>query len=700
MPASRLRLGVDTGGTFTDAVIMNEETGDFNIDKVPSTPADPALSFHRIVSDALSTTGASADDISYLVHGTTVATNCIIEGKTARCALLTTSGFRDILEIARQIKPEPYNIFFDKPRPLVPRNLCLEIPERLDYEGNTVTPLDREAVLGAARQLRQEGVSSIATCFLHSYRNPIHEKMVEEILTRELPEVHVSISSEICPEFREYFRASTTIVNAAIAPIVAGYLNRMESRLKSLGFAQQLSVMQSNGGICTSEIARRKPVHLVESGPAAGVIVAAHIGMLSGSPHVISLDIGGTTAKAGLIQDGKPTVCSEFEVGSKATGRRLNTKATGYPIKSSVLDLVEIGAGGGSIAWVDPGGALRVGPQSAGAEPGPACYERGGSLPTLTDANLLLGRINPDYFLGGRMPLSVGAAREAIDREIASKLGLSAVEAACGMIEIANSNMIEALRLISVQRGFDPREFALVAFGGAGPLHANAIAAMLGIPKVIIPLSPGISSALGLLLADIKHDLVRTYIRKIHQADCTFLDLAFAGFESDGRRMLSREGIPESRQTFHREADLRYAGQSFELKIRFPDGPVTAASLATLEAEFHRSHEQAYGHSSPGEPVEIVNLRLIALGSIPKPRPPRIAQSTNGQGAVHKANRPVCFEPDTGYVPVPVYDRYRLTAQTVLEGPAIIEEFDSTVVLHPGYAANVDEFGSIQITQR
>jgi N-methylhydantoinase A len=363
-----------------------------------------------------------------------------------------------------------------------------------------------------------------------------------------------------------------------------------------------------------------------------------------------------------------------------------------------VLDLVEIGAGGGSIAWVDPGGALRVGPRSAGADPGPACYERGGTLPTLTDANLVLGRINPEYFLGGRMRLSVGAAREAIEREIASRLGLDVVEAACGMVEIANSTMIEALRLISVQRGFDPREFALVAFGGAGPLHANAIAALLGIPKVIIPLSPGISSALGLLLADIKHDLVRTYIRKIHQADCTFLDSAFADFEKEGRRMLSEEGIPGIRQTFQREADLRYAGQSFELKIRFPEGPVTAASLATLEAEFHRAHEQAYGHCAPGEPVEIVNLRLIALGSIPKPRLPRIAPSTSGNSGYRKGTRPACFDPAAGYVPAQVYDRYKLPAGAVLEGPGIIEEFDSTTVLLPGYTAKVDEFGSIQIT--
>jgi N-methylhydantoinase A len=462
---------------------------------------------------------------------------------------------------------------------------------------------------------------------------------------------------------------------------------------------KQLCVMQSNGGIYTSEIARRKPVHLVESGPAAGVIVAAHVGMRAGCPNVISLDIGGTTAKAGLIQDGRPKICSEFEVGSKATGRLLNAKATGYPIKSSVLDLVEIGAGGGSIAWVDAGGALRVGPQSAGADPGPACYGRGGALPTLTDAHLLLGRINPGYFLGGRMQLCVDKARAAIETEAARKLDLDPVEAACGMLEIANANMIGALRLISVQRGFDPREFALVAFGGAGPLHANAIAELLGIPKVIIPLSPGTSSALGLLLTDIQHDFVRTYICKMEQADATFLNGAFADFEGDGRRMLSQEGIAEGSQTFLREAELRYRGQSFELKVRFPDGPVTIASLAALECDFHRAHEQAYGHSAPGEPVEIVNLRLIAMGAIPKPRQPRTPMPTNAAG-FHKGERLVCFDPAVGYVAAPVYDRYNLPAEILLQGPAIIEEFDSTIVLQPGYVARTDEFGSIQITCR
>ena len=699
MPFNKLRLGVDTGGTFTDAVIMDEESGEFIIDKVSSTPSDPSLSFYQIVAQALETTHAKADHVSYLVHGTTVATNCIIESKTAKCGFLTTKGFRDILEIARQIKPEPFNIHFEKPKPLVPRQLCLEVEERLAATGQVLEPLNPEDVREAARIFKREGVEAVATCFLHSYQNACHEKEAEEILARELPGVYLSLSSDVCPEFREYFRASTTIVNAAIAPIVSNYLNRMETKLKSLGFAGLLCVMQSNGGICTSEIACKKPVHLVESGPAAGVMVAAHIGMASGSPNVISLDIGGTTAKVGLVQDGKPKVSNEFEVGTKATGRSHSAKATGYPIKSSVIDLVEIGAGGGSIGWVDSGGALRVGPQSAGAEPGPACYSRGGKAPTLTDANLLLGRINSDFFLGGKMKLSVEAAREAIERDVAVKLGVSSTAGAFGMIEIANSNMIEALRLISVQRGFDPREFSLVAFGGAGPLHANAIAAELDIPKVIIPLSPGVSSALGLLLADIKHYFVRTYLRRMDQVDFDFLNNAYTEFEREGRKILDQEGLAKERQSFLREMDLRYAGQSFELKVPVPSGRLTKTELVELDAAFHKAHEQAYGHSAPGERVEIVNIRLTAQGVIPKPRQKHVSAQSNGE-LLPKGKRDVCFELTRGYVPTAIYDRYKLPAGAKVDGPAVIEEFDSTVVIHPDYLASVDEFGSIHITRK
>jgi N-methylhydantoinase A len=696
----KVRLGVDIGGTFTDAVIMNEQSGDFTIDKVPSTPADPSLSFHQITLQALAGAGRRPADVSFLVHGTTVATNTIIEGKTAACGFLTTAGFRDLLEIARQIKPEPFNIQFEKPRPLVPRHRSLEAVERVDYQGNVLEPLDHESVRAAARVFRAENVEAVAICFLHSYINPRHEERAAAILREELPGLHLSLSSEVCPEFREYFRASTTVVNAAITPVVSTYLSRVEKRLADLGIGVQLSIMQSNGGIFTSQVARTKPVHIVESGPAAGVIVAAHVGLLAGRRNVISLDIGGTTAKAGLIEDGVPTVTNEFEVGARAAGRRHNAKATGYPIRSGVVDLVEVGAGGGSIGWVDSGGALRVGPESAGAEPGPACYGRGGQVPTLTDANLILGRINPDYFLGGKMKLSLDAAAKAVEEHLARPLQLSLAEAASGMVEIANSNMIEALRLVSVQRGFDPREFSLVAFGGAGPLHANAIARELAIPEVIIPMSPGVSSALGLLLADIKHDFVRTYIKPFSQLDLDFVNRAFAEFEADARALLDREGVAADHQRFVRELDMRLRGQSFELKVPVPFWPLGHEHLKAQEADFHKLHERAYGHSFPGEPVEVVNLRLTARGIIPKPRLKQAGQETPADAPARqplKGRRPVFFGAAEGYLVTPIYDRYQLQPFALLFGPAVLEEFDSTVVVLPGYVATVDEFGSLHL---
>ena len=700
MPANRVRLGVDIGGTFTDAIVLDEATGEFLIEKLPTTPSDLSAGFHDATTRSLEAAGRGPGDVDSLVHGTTVATNCIIEGKTVPCGLLTTEGFRDILEIARQIKPEPFNIFFEKPRPLVPRHRCLEASERLDAEGRVVRALGPESVRAAAETFRREGVEAVAVCFLHSYLNPVHERLAAEILGRELPGVPIVVSSEVCPDFREYFRASTTVVNAAIAPVVSTYLGRVETKLRSLGLQGGLYVMQSNGGVCTFETARRMPVQIIESGPAAGVTVAAFIGSLTGCRNVISLDIGGTTAKAGLIQDGAPRVTHEFEVGAKAAGRLLHAKATGYPIQCGVLDLVEVGSGGGSIGWVDSGGALRVGPRSAGAEPGPACYGQGGTLPTLTDANLILGRLNPDFFLGGKMKLGRDAAVRAVDEHLASPLSLTVTEAAFGMVAIANAQMIEALRLVSVQRGFDPREFALVAFGGAGPLHANAIAHELRIPEVIIPRSPGVSSALGLLLADIKHDFVRTYIKVLGLVDIDFVNHAFAEFEREGRVLLEREGICPENQRFLRELDMRLKGQSFELKVALEPGPISVSRLQQVAEAFHALHARTYGHSFPGEPVEIVNIRLTAQGVIPKPRIRR-AEAADDRAATAepalKGHRPVCFQDVDGFVSTPIYDRYALQAGVCVAGPAILEEFDSTVVIHPGYEGNVDAFGSVHL---
>ncbi|MBM3740527.1 MAG: hydantoinase/oxoprolinase family protein, partial [Acidobacteria bacterium] len=467
---SACRLGVDIGGTFTDAVMMDESTGEIRLVKMSSTPSDPSIGYADVVERILRESAVAASSVSYNIHGTTVATNTIIEGKGARTALVATEGFRDVFEIARQIRPKLYDIFCDKPKPLVPRRLCFEVPERLASDGLVLRPLDEEAVRAVARRIRDEQVEAVVVCLLHSYVNSAHERRVGEILRQELPGVYLSLSSDLCPEMREYFRASTTAINSLLMPVLTRYIERLEGRLSGIGVDAGLHLMTSAGGIISSRVAREEPVHLIESGPAAGVIAATHLGSLLGVQNIISFDMGGTTAKAGLVEGGTPKVVPHFEVGSAAVAEN---RSAGYPVRTSVVDLVEIGAGGGSIAWVDPGGGLRVGPQSGGADPGPACYNKGQAAACITDANLLLGRLNPDYFLGGEHKLYPELAAEAIGR-LALQLGLTPIAAAQGIIEIANANMVAAIRLISVQRGFDPREFVLVAFGGAGPLHANA----------------------------------------------------------------------------------------------------------------------------------------------------------------------------------------------------------------------------------
>jgi N-methylhydantoinase A len=502
------RLGVDIGGTFTDATLLDEETGALRIGKVPSTPKDPSIGFIEATDAILKEGSVLPDDVTYIVHGTTVATNAIIEGTVARTGFITTDGYRDMLEIARQIRPSLYDLQFQKPKPLVPRYLCFGVPERLDAQGQVLTPFDKEAARRIATRLKEEEVESIAVCLLHAYVNPAHEQQLGNTLSEIVPDVVVSLSSEVAPEFREYYRASTTVINAAIRPVVARYLDRIQDRLQHKGFAAELLLMQSGGGVFTFAEASRKPVFMVESGPAAGVISAAHLGDTLGHKEIISFDMGGTTAKVGLIQNGSPRITKEYEVDVAAGAG--SQRGGGYPIRTPVIDLVEIGAGGGSIAWVDSGGVLRVGPQSAGADPGPACYGQGGTEPTITDANLVLGRLQPDLFLAGRMRLDVNAARQAIKEKCAQPLGMDVVEAAYGIVEIANAAMVNALRLVSVQRGYDPREFVLVAFGGAGPVHANRLAAETEMPTLIVPMSPGTFSALGLLVTDLKHDFSMT----------------------------------------------------------------------------------------------------------------------------------------------------------------------------------------------
>ena len=691
------RLGIDVGGTFTDAVLLSEESGELQIAKVPSTPGDPSVGFLNALTRVLEKTNTEPESIAYLVHGTTVATNALIEGKTPKTAFVTTAGFGDMLEIARQVRPSLYDVHFKKPRPLVPRNLAYEVPERLDADGNVLAPLDEAAVTEIAKELEKEGVNSVAVCLLHSYLNPAHEHRVRDLLLEHSPGLGVSLSSDVLPEFREYFRASTTVVNACLRPVIASYLKGIASELQGRRIKAELLVMQSNGGVLTFDTAAEKPVYMVESGPAAGVIAANFVAQALGRQDLISLDMGGTTTKTGLILGGQPKVTKEYEVGSEALPGVGQSRGSGYPIRIPVIDLVEIGAGGGSIAWVDSGGILRVGPHSAGADPGPICYGQGGQEPTITDANLVLGRINPQYFLGGEMKLDADSARAALER-CGKPLGFDAIEAANGVVEIANAAMINALRLVSVRRGYDPRDLAFVAFGGAAPLHANRLMADMGIPLLVIPPSPGTTSALGLLVTDLKHVYSSTSVVRPDQLDLDEITRTFAALEDDGMQTLTREGIPPASMQFQREVEARYVGQSHEIPIPCPGGPLTREAVNEVVANFHQEHERAYGHGYPEEAVEFVTFRVTATGVLSKPKLRELPTGSHDLADARREVRPVYFAEAKGFQETAVYDRYRLCPGHTFTGPAIVEEIDSTSLIHPGFKAEVDRYGNLLVT--
>jgi N-methylhydantoinase A len=635
---------------------------------------------------------AAPDELRFVVHATTVATNAVLERRGAVGGLLVTRGFRDILEIGRQIRYELYNLQTDKPPALIPRERCLEITERLGPDGEVLVPIDETSVARAVEVFRMQGVTSIAVCFLHAYQNPIHERRARDAIRQLYPEAAISLSSEIAPEIREYWRASTTVVNAYIARLVRAYLGAIEQKVHTRGIGTNVHIMQSSGGIMTIGTARERPVLMLESGPAAGVAAAAYFAGLVGCQHAISFDMGGTTAKMGLILDGQARVVSEFEVGSAAGSGAGLAKGSGYPVLAPVVDLVEVGAGGGSIAWIDSGGLLRVGPRSAGAEPGPACYARGGTEPTITDANLALGRLNPRYFLGGEMPLDETAAKTAIER-CARPLGLDRVTAANGIIDIANASMVEAMRLVSIQRGHDPTEFSLVAFGGAGPLHANRLADELGIPTVVVPPSPGVASALGMLVSDLRHDYRLTRLQLLTSARVEELNHIFHEFEKQGRAALGREGVPDDRMKFRRYVDMRYVGQSWKLTIDVPAVALTAEHIAPLKEAFDRYHEQSYGYCVPDEPAEIVNIGLLAIGDVPKPRLEAVSPRPGSEAQAYKGSRPVYFAESGGFVDCRVFERAILGLGAVIPGPAVIEEPDSTILIHPGYFAEVVQYG-------
>jgi N-methylhydantoinase A len=679
------RLGVDIGGTFTDATLVDDATGEVRIAKVSSTPRDPSLGFVAAAERALAEAGISGSELRYLVHATTVATNAIIEGEMARTGFVTTEGFRDLLEIQRQVRPTLYDVHFSKPRPLVPRHRCFGVRERLGPDGSVLRQLDEGHVREVAAALRAEGVEAVAVCLLHAYVNAAHEERVGEILAEELPEVEIALSSALVPEFREYPRASTTVINAGIQPVVAGYLQRIEERIAAMGVEAELLVMQSGGGVYSAASARRRPVYMIESGPAAGVIAAAELGRQLDKLDLVSFDMGGTTAKVGLVQAGVPTVTKDYQVGAVAQAGIGGLELSGYPVRTPVIDLVEIGAGGGSVAWIDSGGKLRVGPRSAGADPGPVCYRRGGTQPTITDANLVLGRLSPTNFLGGEIELDVDGARAAIEERCAKPLGLDVVEAARGIVEIANAAMGNALHLVSVQRGYDPRGFVLVAFGGAGPAHANALARDAGIETVLVPRSPGIFSATGLLVTDLEHTHTATVLERLEDVGEDMLDALFEALEEAGRRDLEREGTAPPQITFLRQLDLRYVGQSFELTV-------SAGERAEVARRFHAEHDRAYGFAAPGEPIELVNVRVRAIGRIAKPALPTLPE---GSLPPPQEVRPVYFAESGGFVETAVFDRSALPGRVRFPGPAIVEEYDSTTVVHPGFVAETDDHGNL-----
>jgi N-methylhydantoinase A len=634
--------------------------------------------------------------VGFVVHGTTVATNAIIEGKAGSAGLLTSDGFRDVLEIGYQTRPSLYDVFYDKPEPLVPRYRCLGIPERLGPDGEILQALDEEAVRLAARSLKAEGVEAIAVAFLHSYRNPEHEQRAGEILRQECPDIPVVLSSDVCPEFREYPRTSTAVVNAVLMPRISPYVRRFVDGFVERGVRRQLYLMTSSGGIITADVAKDYPVRLIESGPAAGVIGAAFVAHLAGFDHVLALDIGGTTAKAAIISGGEPQISDQFEVGAQAVASVTAHRGQGYPVRTPAISLLEIGAGGGSIAHVDYGGALTVGPQSAGADPGPVCYGQGGTRPTLTDANLVLGRINPEYFLGGEQSLNKDNARRAIKEQLADPLGMKIVDAALSVVEIANAKMISALYFISVQQGVDPRDHVLVASGGAGPMQAAAIAQGLEVRQVLIPPAPGLNSAVGLLSADLKHEVVRTYMKPASSADEQEMRAALSQMRADLHRLLSAEGVSEERITGSSIIETLYVGQSYPLKVEV-DLDIETSLIDQATAGFRAMHRAAYGFADPDEPVQFVNLRQLVVGSVNRPRLRELQRSTQSVENAEKSTRDVYFGQPYGWVDARIYDREQLRWGDAIEGPAIIEQMDTTTVLPPATVAKVDQIGNLLI---
>jgi N-methylhydantoinase A len=675
-----VRIGIDTGGTFTD-VCLTDPGGRIRVFKLPSTPADPSEAIAEGAGVMLAETGYDPDQVAYLGHGTTVATNALLERRGAPTGVITTAGFRDLLELARQRRPHLYDLQADKPVPLVPRRYRIEVSERLRYDGSVEQPLDEWAVRAAVRELRDAGLRAIAVCFLYSYLYPRHEQRVAEIVREEFPEAYLSLSHQVLAEFREYERLSTTAVNAYVGPTMSQYVHRLRERVRAAGIPVDPYITQSNGGVISLDVAAETPVRTVLSGPAAGVTGAVYVGNLAGYSNVITFDMGGTSTDVSLIEAGQAGVRMELEVD-------------GLPVRTPMIDINTVGAGGGSVAWIDSGGHLKVGPHSAGAVPGPAAYGRGGTEATVTDANVALGILNRTALLGGRMPVDAAAADAAV-AALAAELQLPATDVAQGMLAIVTANMARAIRVISVERGYDPRDFTLLAFGGAGPLHAARLARELDIPRVLVPTVPGILCALGLLVADLRVDFSRTRVLPAVPDALATATATLAELEAEALGWMERERVEPERRRLRRVADMRYIGQNYELSIELPETGLDTPALGAVLDAFHAAHDQAYGFASPGEPAQFVTFRLEASSAVPKASLTELPAATGAVDEARIATRRVFLPEAGGWTACPVYNRARLGRGQRFDGPAVVEQMDSTTLVLPSQTVEVDRFGNL-----
>lgn len=670
------RIGIDSGGTFTDVCLIDENGGDVCIWKVSSTPDDPSRGIARAFSEGLERTNAQAPDVTFFGHGTTVATNALIQHRGVKTGLITTAGFRDLLAIGRQKRPHLYDMGIDKPEELVSRDLRMGVTERVRRDGSVETPLDEDALRAAVRHLVSQRVQAISISFLYAFLSDAHERRAAEIVAEEAPDVFISVSHEIAPEFREFERLSTTTVNAYLGPVMQRYVTALGARLTDAGLPVAPNLTQSNGGVTGFDQAAAMPVRTVLSGPSTGVVAAQVLGKLTGVEDLITFDMGGTSSDVALLSGGQCRMVSEAEVH-------------GYPLKTPMLDIHTVGAGGGSIAYVDTGGLLKVGPRSAGAYPGPACYGQGSTEPTVTDANIVLQTQNPKALLNGRMPIDRDLSLAAV-QSLADRLGLGVMETANGILDIVTANTAKAIRLISVQRGHDPRGYALVGFGGAGPVHAARLADELGMDRILIPRTPGVLCALGLLMTDLRTDYAVTRIRLLDEVTSDELAGIFADLTAQANAWFDREGIAaEARETMLR-VDMRYAGQNYEIAVDLPEGPMGADSLASLRDGFLARHEQLYGFVAEEDAIQLVTWRLQATGIVPKAEMPAFPEAGPDASAALTGHRPVWMRETGGFTETPIYDRAALRPGNQIAGPAIIDQLDTTTVVPPRRSARVD----------